>query len=824
MKNWLQRNYLHLIILFFFLVINLIYLSPVLQHKVLYQGDVIEAKAMSKEIMEVKAETGKGPLWTNSMFGGMPAFQIWVQYPSNVSSYVVSFFKTVFPNPVDTVFLYLAGAYLLFCVLGMRPWLAAGAAIAFAFSSFNFILIQAGHANQAFAIAFFAPILAGIILTLKGKRLLGASLTALFLAVEIRANHIQMTYYLLIAILILIGFELYHAIQSKTTQSFFKSISYLVAAAIIAIGVNAGTLWTTYEYGKESIRGKANLSKANQPIQDGLDKEYSYYWSQGVGEMITFLVPDAYGGSTSTQLPVKGSEVVKTLIKNGQPQDHAEDFVKQLPSYWGEKSSTSGPWYIGAIVCFLGIFGLFMLNDKMKWWVLSASFLFMFLSFGKNFPLISDLFFDYVPLYNKFRSVEFTLIIPCLLIPVLAFLALKKATDGTENLQKTEKNLLKSLYIVAGFLILFLILPTLFFSFTSSGHPQLIQKLNEVSGNQSFANEIGNALIKDRISVARADAFRSLAFILVAAGLIWLILKKKISQQTGFMVLTLVILTDVWGIDKRYLNDRSFVDADMMASQFEPRSVDKLVKADKSLDYRVFDLSRSNPLGDATPSIFHKSIGGRHSARLQRYQEMLDRQFNNTINEPVLDMLNTKYLIVPDTARGLSEKAIQRPTALGNAWFVPQVNFVKNAEEEINSITSFNPKKDVFIHHEFQSQVNAQKPGFDPKAEIKLISYHPDNLIYHYQSDKAAMAVFAEIWYSKGWKAYVDQQEIPYFRANYILRAAVLPAGKHELVFKFEPKSYYWGERISLLSSILLVGSLITALVLNIRKPKTSMV
>lgn len=540
--------------------------------------------------------------------------------------------------------------------------------------------------------------------------------------------------------------------------------------------------------------------------------------------MITFLVPDAYGGSTSTQLPVKGSEVVKTLIKNGQPQDHAEDFVKQLPSYWGEKSSTSGPWYIGAIVCFLGIFGLFMLNDKMKWWVLSASFLFMFLSFGKNFPLISDLFFDYVPLYNKFRSVEFTLIIPCLLIPVLAFLALKKATDGTENLQKTEKNLLKSLYIVAGFLILFLILPTLFFSFTSSGHPQLIQKLNEVSGNQSFANEIGNALIKDRISVARADAFRSLAFILVAAGLIWLILKKKISQQTGFMVLTLVILTDVWGIDKRYLNDRSFVDADMMASQFEPRSVDKLVKADKSLDYRVFDLSRSNPLGDATPSIFHKSIGGRHSARLQRYQEMLDRQFNNTINEPVLDMLNTKYLIVPDTARGLSEKAIQRPTALGNAWFVPQVNFVKNAEEEINSITSFNPKKDVFIHQEFQSQVNAQKPGFDPKAEIKLISYHPDNLIYHYQSNKAAIAVFAEIWYSKGWKAYVDQQEIPYFRANYILRAAVLPAGKHELVFKFEPKSYYWGERISLLSSILLVGSLITALVLNIRKPKTSMV
>lgn len=819
MKNWLQKNYLHLIIMAFFLAISLIYLSPVLQHKVLYQGDVVEAQAMSKEIMEVKAETGKGPLWTNSMFGGMPAFQIWVQYPSNVSSYVVSFFKTVFPNPVDTVFLYLAGAYLLFSVLGLRPWLAAGAAIAFSFSSFNFILIQAGHSNQAFAIAFFAPILAGIILTLRGKHLLGASLTALFLAVEIRANHIQMTYYLFIAILILVGFELYHAIQSKTTQSFFKSISYLAAAAIVAIGVNAGTLWTTYEYGKESIRGKANLSKANQPVQDGLDKEYAYYWSQGVGEMITFLIPDAYGGSTSTQIPVKGSEVVKTLVENGQPQDRAEDFVKQMPSYWGEKSTTSGPWYIGAIVCFLAVFGLFMIDDKIKWWVLSASFLFMFLSFGKHFPLISDLFFDHFPLYNKFRSVEFTLIIPCLLLPILGFLALKKATDGAEDVQKTQKKLLNSLYITGGFLVLFLLLPTLFYSFTASSHPQLIQKLNEVTGNATFAEQIGNALVKDRISVARADAFRSLAFVLIAAGLIWQILKKKIGQTIGFMVLSLVILIDVWGIDKRYLNDNSFVDAELIATQFSPRAADKMIKADKSLDYRVLDLSRDNPLGDASPSIFHKSIGGRHSARLQRYQEMLDRQFNKTINEPILDMLNTKYLIVPDTAQGISEKVVQRPTANGNAWFVPQINFVRNAEEEMNAITSFDPKKDAFIHQDFQSRVNQQKPGFDPQSEIKLISYHPDNLVYRYQTDKAAMAVFAEIWYSKGWKAYVDQQEIPYFRANYILRAAVLPAGKHELVFKFEPNSYYWGERISLIASILLIGSLIAALVLSIKKP-----
>lgn len=820
MKNWLQRNYLHLIIIALFLAISFIYLSPVLQHKVLFQSDVVEAQAMSREIMEVKAETGKGPLWTNSMFGGMPAYQIWVQYPYNVSTYVVSFFKAVFPNPVDTVFLYLAGAYLLFCVLGLRPWLAAAGAIAFAFTSFNFILIQAGHSNQAFAVAFYAPILAGIILTLRGKYLIGASLTALFLAVEIRANHIQMTYYLFLAILILIGFELYHALQTKTTRTFFRSIGYLAAAAIISIGVNAGTLWTTYEYGKESIRGKANLSKANQPIQDGLDKEYAYYWSQGVGEMITFLIPDAYGGSTSSQIPVEGSEVVKTLIKNGQPQDRAADFVKQLPSYWGEKSTTSGPWYIGAIVCFLAIFGMFVLNDRIKWWVLSASFLFMFLSFGKHFPLISDLFFDYVPLYNKFRSVEFTLIIPCLLIPILAFLAVKKATDGTEDQQKTQKNLLKSVYIVAGFLILFLMVPTLLFSFRSSAHPQLIQKLHEISGNATFADEIGNSLIKDRISVARADAFRSLAFVLIAAGFIWLILKKKISQQTGFILLAVAVLVDVWGIDKRYLNNRSFVDADLMATQFEPRQADKLIKEDKSLDYRVLDLSRSNPLGDATPSIFHKSIGGRHSARLQRYQEMLDRQFSKTINEPVLDMLNTKYLIVTDTAKGFSEKVITRNTANGNAWFVPNVNFVDNAEAEINAISSFDAKKDAFIHREFQYQVNQQKPGFDPQSEIKLTSYHPDHLVYQYHSNKPSMAVFAEIWYNKGWKAYVDQQEIPYFRANYILRAAVLPQGKHELVFKFEPKSYYWGERISLVSSILLVGSLLAALILNIKKRK----
>lgn len=803
MYNWFKRNGIHLAITGIFITLCFVYFSPAMQGKTLYQGDVLEAQAMQKEIMDIKAETGKGPLWTNSMYGGMPTYQIWVQYPNNITTYIVSFFKTVFPNPIDTVLLYLLGAYLLFCVLGLSPWLAAAGAIAFAFSSYNFIYITAGHSNKAFAIAFFAPIIAGIFLALRGKYLLGASLMAIFLAVEIRANHVQMTYYLLIALLVLIGIELYHAIKTKTTKNFFKSISYLAVATFIAVCVNAGLLWTTYEYSKESIRGKSNLTSDKAETQTGLDKEYAYNWSQGIGEIITFLIPDAYGGSSASQSLDENSDVVKTLSEKGVPADQAIGVAKQLPTYWGEKPGTSGPWYFGAISCFLFVLGLFIVKNRIKWWVVGATVLTVLLSFGKNFPLISDLFFDYFPLYNKFRAVESILVIPSLLIPILALLAVKEVVSGKTDAKKLQKQLFYSIYITGGIVLVILVVPTLLFSFKSSGDEQLLQQLTQYYGDQTFASSIVNALIDDRISLARSDAFRSLIFILISAGIIWGLIKQNINKQAAFIGLAVIILIDMWPVDRRYLNNQNFVDESQLKQQFQPREVDQLILRDNSLNYRVLDLSRPDPFFNAAASYFHKSVGGRNSARLQRFQEVIEKQFTGSINQDVLDMLNTKYVITANE-KNQSQKIQNRSTAAGHAWFVQNITYVKSADEEMAAINSFDPKKEAIIHEEFKPLIDEKKIGPTKNASIELTNYRPDHLTYEYSAGNDVLAVFSEIWYDKGWNAYVDGEKIPHFRADYILRAAQLPGGNHKLEFIFEPKSYYTGETISLIASIIL--------------------
>ncbi|HEY0895120.1 MAG TPA: YfhO family protein [Sphingobacteriaceae bacterium] len=815
MTNWFKRNSIHFIITGIFIALCFAYFSPVMQGKALYQHDVVQAQAMQKEIMDFKDQTGVAPLWTNSMFGGMPAYQIWTQYYMNVTTYVISFLKVVFPNPVETVLMYLLGAYLLFSVLRIKPWLAAAGAIAVAFSSYNFIIIEAGHSNKAMAIAFFAPIVAGIILTLRGKFLLGAALTALFLALEIRANHIQMTYYLFIALLIFIGIELYHAFKNNTTGSFFKSLGYLVAAAVVAIGVNAGTLWTTYEYGQESIRGKSNLTTNTSAPQTGLDKEYAYQWSQGVGENITFLVPNAYGGATGPQLD-GDSDVAKVLTQRGIPADQAAGFAEQLPTYWGGKPFTSGPYYFGAVICFLFIFGLFIVRDRIKWWILAATVLSIFLSFGKNWPYISDLFFNYFPLYNKFRAVESVLVIAGFLVPVLAILAVKELLSGKADQKFLQQRFMYSIYIVGALLLIVLALPSLFFSFKAPNHEEFIQQLMQLTGgDRSFADAIGNALVDDRIGLARADAFRSLIFVLIGAGVVWAVMKRKISSLVAVIILAVAILVDMWGVDRRYLNNQNFVEKAQLKNHFQPREVDNLILRDTSLDYRVLDLTIPT-FQSATTSYFHKTIGGYHAAKLKRYQEVLDKQFNNAINEDVLDMLNTKYLITSDQSG--NQRVQNRSTASGNAWFVPSITYVKNADEEMQAINSFDPKKVAFVDEEFKPMIDEKKVGFDPNALIRLVNYRPDHLTYEYSAGRDVAAVFAEVWYDKGWNAYVDGEKIPHFRANYILRAAVLPGGNHKLEFRFEPNSYYLGEKISLVASILLIAGLAFAIYTEIRK------
>ncbi|MDN3579620.1 YfhO family protein [Mucilaginibacter flavus] len=807
MNNWFKRNSVHLIIVAILVAISFAYFfSPLIQGKALIQSDVLQAQSMQKEINDVKAATGKAPLWTNQMFGGMPAYQIWAAFPSNITSHVINILKAVFPNPVDTVLLYLLGAYLLFSVLKLKPWLAAAGAIAFAFSSYNFIYITAGHANQAYAIAFFAPILAGIILTLRGKYLLGGSITAFALAMEIRSNHVQMTYYLLLAIAILLGIELYHAIKDKQTKPFLKATAYLVGAVLLAIAVNASILWTTYEYSQYTIRGKANLtSKGTAGPNHGLDKDYAYTWSQSVGECLTFLVPNAYGGGTSTVVG-DDSKAVKILTDAGVDPGQANGFVSQQ-LYFGNKPSTFGPWYFGAAVFFLFVLGLLIVKNRIKWWIVGAVLLSMFLSFGKNLPFLSDFFFNYVPMYNKFRAVESTLVIAAFCFPILALLAVNEVITSTDRALIFKRGKI-AFFITGGLLLLLIAIPDAILSFKTDDNLGFIANLTQMfKGNSEMANKVASSLVDDRISLERADAIRSLIFVLLTTGLLWLIVKEKIKANMAAWILAAIILFDMWGVDKRYLKDTNFVDKSELAQQYTPREVDEFIMKDSDPNFRVFDMSGGDPFHDSHSSYFYKTVGGFHSARLRRFDELIENQFSKSVNQDVLDMLNTKYIITADPKTGNAAMRTNQ-TACGNAWFVKSVKFADNADQEMQAISSFSPKDEAIVDKQYKSFTDGQTVGSDPASTIKLTSYAPEHLVYQSGSTATQIAVFSEIYYDKGWTMTIDGKESPYFRADYLLRAAVIPVGNHKIEFTFHPTSYYAGENISLAGSLLLVLAL----------------
>jgi len=828
MNNWFKRNSIHFIIVAILIVISFAYVfTPIMQGKSLSQSDVVQAQGSQKEIMDVRAKTGHAPLWTNSMFGGMPTYQIWTSFPNSITTYVVEGMKAIFPNPVDTILLCLLGAYILFCVLKLNPWLALAGAIAFAFSSYNFILIDAGHANQMYAIAFFAPIVAGVILTFRGKYLLGGSLTAFALAMEIRSNHIQMTYYLLIALLILVIVELYNAIKTKRIKPFSTSVIYLVAAVILAVMVNAAMLWTTSEYAKESNRGQSNLTQHTTEPSSGLSKEYAYGWSQGVGESITFLIPNAYGGPSGMQaLDVPSSNLVKAFEAKGASQEQAQGTVQQLgnmgvSTYWGEKPITSGPFYFGAAVCFLFVLGLLIVRSRLKWWLLTTVILVMLLSLGGNWPVVSNLFFNYFPMYNKFRTVESILAIAELCFPIMAFLALNEVITSTDKAYILKKSLL-ALYITGGIVLVLLAIPDVFFSFKNSHHQDLITGLTQaLQGDSAYANSIASALIADRIALFRADALRSLIFIALAFGIIWLFLKQKINLTIASVAFIALMLIDLWSVDKRYLNNDNFVEKADYQQPFKLRDVDQFILRDPDPDYRVLDLSMGSPFTNAYTSYFYKSIGGYHAAKLKRYDELIDNQFTKSTNHDVLDMLNTKYIITADQktqAAGMQANE----TACGHAWFVKSVKFVDNADQEMQAISSFDPKNEAIVDKQYQGLIDGKTLAVDPSSTITLTSYEPEHLVYQTGSTTTQVAVFSEIYYKEGWKMLIDGQEQPYFRADYLLRAAVIPVGNHKIEFIFHPASYYVGEDISLAGSILLVVALGgAAYVENKKKGKT---
>ncbi|MCR8558564.1 YfhO family protein [Mucilaginibacter sp. BJC16-A38] len=803
MGNWLKRNGIHFLIAAIFLIVCFIYFTPAFQGKTLGQNDVTRAQSTQKEINDYRAN-GTTILWTNQILGGMPTFQIWAPYPGSIATHIVNFLDTAFPAPIYIVFLLLFGSYFLFNVLKVNPWLAAAGALAFSFSSYNIIYIAAGHANQEFAIALFAPIVASIILVTRGKYLLGSSLLALFLSIEIKANHIQMTYYLMIALLILLVIELYNGVKTKNTSGFFKSLGYIAAATLVALLVNASLLWSTAEYSGGSIRGKANLTQTDKKPGNGVARDYAYEYSEGVGETLSFLVPNAYGGASSGPEGTE-SHVAKLLVDKGVSPEQAQGVAQSLPLYWGNKPFTDGPWYFGAVICFLFVFGLMVVKDRIKWWLLATVILAMLLSFGYNFPFVSDLFFNYFPLFNKFRAVESILAVAMLCVPVLGILALQQSIVETDKKELFKKAKI-ALYITGGLALLLAVLPGVILSFKSNGHQDLISKISAglTGGNVPLATDIVNALVQDRASAAKADAIRSLIFVLIGFGILWAWLKQKVNVTILSLAFLVLILADLWMVDKRYLKNEAFVDK-QESLQPQPRPVDLAILQDKDPDYRVIDLSQ-NLMQDATTPYFHKSIGGYSAARFKRIDELVDNQFAKGINPAVLDMLNTKYIINADTGRSL--KVMANPAACGNAWFVRQVKYVANADEEMQALNKFSPKDEAIVDQQYKGLLKEIQPNNDTTGTIKLTAYNPDHLTYQSTSKTGGIAVFSEIYYNKGWNMLIDGAEQPYFRADYLLRAASIPAGNHKIEFIFHPASYYTGEKISMAGSVILILAL----------------
>jgi hypothetical protein len=820
-----------------FLCISIIYFKPiVMDKKVIRQGDIINHKGMSKEIVDFREATGQEPLWTNSMFGGMPAYQVSTLYPNNWMSYVDKVFMLGLPYTVGLVFIYFIGFYILLCCLKVNPWLAIVGAIAYGFSSYFFIILEAGHNSKAHAIGYLAPLLGSVILLLRGKRILGFALTALFMALELYCNHVQITYYFLLLLFIIAIFEFVAAIRAKQLKPFLISAAFVGLAFIIGILPNATSLWATYEYGKFSTRGPTELTiksnkESNEDVKttNGLDKDYAMQWSYGIDETFTLLVPNFKGGA-SEQISKNNKSALKKVDPNAREQ------VGGFGAYFGDQPFTSGPVYAGAIMCVLALLGLFLVKGPLKWALLVATVLTIMLSWGHNFRGLSNFFFDAVPGYNKFRAVSMILIIAELTIPLLAILAIDnlikrmESGDGKVKIFSKEYSLqrvsLIAFGIVTGLLLLFLLMPGMFNSFQPSGElDQLVaqqQQANPKVSKQEITDYVAPFLQQvetARESIFKADVLRTLLFVLLTGVIVILFIRRTINLTVVIVLLGAFVLADMWPVAARYVNKESYVSKKEMTVPYEESKADQFILADKTPDYRVLKLG--NPFNDASTSYFHKSIGGYHGAKLKRYAELIDfriePEYSNVIGmlrvgvtdsliqatlkkQYTLNMLNTKYIIYDPESPALVNNA-----AFGNAWFVTKIMYVPSADKEITTLGEVNPRWYAVVNEKYKPVLNGFDPVFDSTATIKMISYAPNKLVYESNAKKDQVAVFSEIYYPKGWNAYIDGNPSEHFNADYVLRAMKVPAGKHSIEFRFEPEVYSKGEKISMAGSILVL-------------------
>lgn len=801
----------HILVVVGLAALALGYMNPVLKGKTLVQSDIVNFLGMSKEIKDFREATGEEPLWTNSMFGGMPAYQISTLYPSNWSKKILKAFKSVLPQPADYLFLMLIGGYLMFLMMGV-PWrYALVGSIAFAFASYTVIIIEAGHNSKVHAMAYMAPVLGSILLTYRGRIWLGSALLALFLSLQIGTNHLQITYYLLLTVLILGIVKLVDAVRQNQFPQFAKATGLMVIAALFAVGPNFGALWTTADYGQETMRGKSELSAKKE--SSGLDKDYAMRWSYGVGETFTLLVPNFMGGSSMNSfLSDEESATYQGFVSNRPTTQEEAQQMQQLQqmttSYWGAQPFTSGPVYLGAIIVFLAVLAMFVIKTNDKWWLLGAFILSIMLSWGENFAAFSDLFFNYFPGYNKFRAVSMTLVIAQLVLPVLAVLGLKAFFDA-ENRKELQKPLMIATGVVGGLCLVFALVPSIFLDFMTGQDTNLIGTRFEW---------LLDGLQEDRAGLLKSDAMRSLVFVLLAAGLLFVYQMNKVKAGVVGLVIATLVLVDLWTVDQRYLTEDDFVRKSKAKNLIAPTAADKQILADKDPNFRVINLA-ANTFNDSKASYFHKSIGGYHGAKLKRYQELVDSCISQT-NLAVLNMLNTKYFITPDAQGRPSVR--RNPLALGNAWFVEDFKIVENADQELNFLTrnDFNPEKVAVIDKRFEDKLNGFQTAKDSASDIYFVEYKPNYLKYETEASQDQLAVFSEIYFANGWNAYVDGELKPHWRANYVLRSMVVPAGEHTVEFKFEPEIYHTGEKVSLAGSILLILFVIGGVVVDARSAK----
>ncbi|MEY2898575.1 MAG: hypothetical protein RL138_628 [Bacteroidota bacterium] len=802
--------YLHLIFIVIGIVLSVIYLSPVLEGKLLVQSDSIQSKAMQAEVLQAKESKGYYSLWTNTSFSGMPTFTMGVDYKNPVIGSLLTPFEQFFKSPLCYLIYYFVGFYILMIALRVDPWLAFLGAIMFTFSSYNFIILEAGHNTKARNIGLMPLVLAGVIFLFQKRYWVGAILVSLFMFHEIKSNHPQITYYLLIILGCYFVYQLVETIRSKEWLHFSKAVGIFTLATMLAVMANFAQLWVVYEYTKDTMRGGSELAVTgidNGKNKKGLDKDYAFQWSYGKMESFTFLIPNAFGGSSSAEFN-EDSKIYEFLSDKNIPAEASEQISRQLGGYWGPKPFTSGPVYLGVLVCFLFVLGIVVLKDAWRWWLVAASLIGLLLAWGKNLMWFNSLAFDIVPFYNKFRTVEMALVILQMTFPLMAVLTLQRILDAKMD----RAALLKKFYYVAGgfaaVILIFAVMPSSVLDFKGLQDEQ-IKEMYAKQGGAELARDLMSAVKAERARLVSADAWTAFLILILGAGLLFAYLRNKISAQIVLVAFTLITLVDLWRVDKRYLNDDKFTEATSIEDNYAPSEIDRQIMADNSVSYRVFNVA-TDPFNDAIPSYFHKNVGGYNPAKLARYQDLIDSCIRKN-NQNVLNMLNTKYIIFAPQ-QNAKPMVQMNPQALGNAWFIDTLQKVNSPREEIMSLnkSNWNPARIAFVDAskfaEDLSQLTFKK---DTLAKVALLRNGLDTLQYAYTSAQPGFLVMSEVFYAdkkgKGWQAYLDGNPVSHIRVNYVLRGMNVPAGNHKIEFRFEPKPFLRGQNYAMIGSYLIL-------------------